>query len=110
MPNSSPDRSRNAPPSDLVWKAAPLHPHRIPATLRIAWIANTVCAALYIAWLAGGRRESLFYDRDAVLYLLPIVPVVAVYLYLLRATFPDRPRRPSGRTALTNWLRRPPRR
>ena len=82
----------------------------MPTTLRIAWLVNTACAALYLAWLAGGRRESLFYDRDAVLFLLPVVPIVAVYLYLMRATFPDRPRRPSPRTALSAWLRRPPRR
>ena len=99
----------DAPPPDSVRKAAPSRPGRLPATLRIAWIANTACAALYLAWLAGGRRESLFYDRDAVLYLLPVVPVVAVYLFLMRATFPDRPR-PSGRTALSDWLRRPSRR
>lgn len=80
------------------------------ATLRIAWLANSACAALYLAWLVGGRRESLFYDRDAVLYLLPVVPIVAVYLYLARVTFPDRPRRAAERSQLSAWLRRPPRR
>ena len=79
-------------------------------TLRIAWLANTACAVLYLAWLVGGRRESLFYDRDAVLFLLPVVPIVAVYLYLARVTVPDRPRRPARRSALSVWLRRPPRR
>ena len=87
-----------------------MHSPKTSATLRIAWLANTLCAALYLAWLVGGRRESLFYDRDAVLYLLPVVPIVAVYLYLARVTFPDHPRRPDGRSALSAWLRRPPRR
>ena len=101
---------RDAPPPDSLRQAAPPHPHRTSATLRIAWFANTACAALYLAWLVGGRRESLFYDRDAVLFLLPVVPIVAVYLYLMRATFPDHRRRPAERSQLSAWLRRPPRR
>ena len=101
---------RDAPPPESFRKAAPPPSRRTSATLRIAWLANTLCAALYLAWLAGGRRESLFYDRDAVLFLLPVVPIVAVYLYLARVTFPDHPRRPDGRSALSAWLRRPRRR
>ena len=55
-----------------------------PRAVRFAWAANTVCLAVYLAWLACGGRESLFYDRDGILGLLPVIPIVFVYIYLFR--------------------------
>ncbi len=58
--------------------------------LGVAWVANLLGTILYAGFLILGGRESLLYDRDGVLLLLPLVPIVAVYLYLLRETFPNR--------------------
>ena len=52
--------------------------------IRFAWIANPVCLAVYLVWLACGGRESLFYDRDGILGLLPVIPLAFVYIYLFR--------------------------
>ena len=84
------------------------------AALRVAWVANTVCAAVYLGWLACGGRESLFYDRDGVLMLLPVIPILAVFLFLLRQGAVGKRGRGHGpdehRNDLRAWLRRPPRR
>ena len=78
----------------------------------MAWVANTVCAAVYLGWLACGGRESLFYDRDGVLMLLPVIPILAVFLFLLREGAPGKKMRGTDarRNDLRAWLRRPPRR
>lgn len=54
------------------------------AILVFAAVANTLAAALYLGWLAIGGRESLLYDRDGVLLLLPVIPILGVFLFLAR--------------------------
>ena len=99
---------QSAPPPDR----RPAARSRLRGTLlRTAWIANTLCTAAYLAWLACGGRESLFYDRDGVLLLLPVIPIVAVFLVLCRESLPKRSatRAENLRSDLGAWLRRPPR-
>lgn len=57
---------------------------KTPRVVRCAWIANTLCLVVYLVWLACGGRESLFYERDGILGLLPVIPIVFVYIYLFR--------------------------
>ena len=57
---------------------------KAPFAVRFAWVANTLCLAVYLTWLAFGGRETLFYDRDGILGLLPVIPLSFVYIYLFR--------------------------
>ena len=57
---------------------------KTPRAVLVGWIANTLGLAVYLVWLACGGRESLFYERDGILGLLPVIPIVFVYIYLVR--------------------------
>lgn len=59
-----------------------------PRAILFACIANTISLGIYLVWLAAGGRDSLFFDRDGILGLLPIIPIVFVYIYVARKQAP----------------------
>lgn len=53
-------------------------------TALVCWVINTIALFAYLGWLASNGRASLFYDRDGILGLLPVIPIAFIYIYLLR--------------------------
>ena len=56
----------------------------MPRSVRVAWLVTLLALAAYLVWLATGGRESLFYDRDGILGLLPVIPIAFCFVYLFR--------------------------
>ncbi len=48
------------------------------------WIVNVAATLLYFCWLVSRGDESIFFARDGILWLLPVLPLAFVYIYLLR--------------------------
>ena len=53
---------------------------------------NTLGLLAFMVWLALGRQRIL-YTQEGVLYILPTVPFIFVYIFIYRRSQPDdRPR------------------
>lgn len=56
-----------------------------PATLvNLVLAINTLGFLGYLGWLAV-RDDKIFYAQDGVLYLLPCIPFIFVFAYLVHA-------------------------
>lgn len=43
-------------------------------------IANSAVMLAYLAWLLADSRVNLFFSRDGVIILFPVVPIVFAYI------------------------------
>lgn len=48
---------------------------------RLVLVINSVGLGLYLVWLVF-RAHKIFYTQDGVLYLLPCLPFIFVYLFI----------------------------
>jgi hypothetical protein len=53
------------------------------ALRRLILALNTAGLLVFLGWLVFSR-ERILYTQDGVLYVLPVLPIVFVYMFLLR--------------------------
>lgn len=61
-----------------------------PMLKRGIWIVNTLGFALFLFWLASMSDRQLLREQDGILYFLPCVPFLFVFVLLLE----PKPRKP----------------
>ncbi len=67
-------------------------PSMKPMLKRGIWIVNTLGFALFLFWLASMSDRQLLREQDGILYFLPCVPFLFVFVLLLE----PKPRKPSA--------------
>lgn len=63
-----------------------------PMLKRGIWIVNTLGFALFLFWLASMSDRQLLREQDGILYFLPCVPFLFVFVLLLE----PKPRKPAA--------------
>lgn len=66
-----------------------------PMLKRGIWIVNTLGFALFLFWLASMSDRQLLREQDGILYFLPCVPFLFVFVLLLE----PKSRKPSAPSA-----------
>jgi hypothetical protein len=64
-----------------------------PMLRRGIWIVNTLGFVAFLAWLASMSDRQILREQDGILYFLPCVPFLFVFVLLLE----PKGRRPPGR-------------
>lgn len=59
------------------------------ALVRVVLAVNTLGLLGYLVWLAV-RDEKIFYAQDGILYLLPCIPFIFVFAFVVNARRRDR--------------------
>lgn len=69
-----------------------------PVLKRCIWIVNTLGFVAFLAWLASMSDRQILREQDGILYFLPCVPFLFVFVLLLepkpKPGKPDAPSKP----------------
>ncbi len=65
-----------------------------PMLKRVIWIVNTLGFVAFLAWLASMSDRQILREQDGILYFLPCVPFLFVFVLLLEPK--PRARKPDG--------------
>ena len=69
-----------------------------PGLKRCIWIVNTLGFVAFLAWLASMSDRQILREQDGILYFLPCVPFLFVFVLLLepkpRSRKPEEPGKP----------------
>lgn len=66
-----------------------------PMLKRGIWIVNTLGFVAFLAWLASMSDRQILREQDGILYFLPCVPFLFVFVLLLEPK-PRKPSRPAA--------------
>ena len=66
-----------------------------PVLKRVIWSVNTLGFVAFLAWLASMSDRQILREQDGILYFLPCVPFLFVFVLLLEPK-PRKPSRPSA--------------
>lgn len=89
MPIRKPRRCRNQVPAPIQHLLLPSGRRQgysldmTPGVKRTAWVLNTLGFILYLAWLTTLDARQTLRSQDGILFYLPCIPFLFVYLLLV---------------------------